>query len=111
MKVEIKFSGLCMFLNLEGKDPNIVGPSVILVQSDHGYEPRIGPPDHREHRHIPFIAFNTEKVKVDNATGFLPVGYGDESTSYLFMPLDGVELSIETDPPGKPYVSRNYYHL
>jgi len=47
---------------------------------------------HKNHQHIPYIAFNTEEVKVDNATGFLPV---PGAPNFRFMSLDGVEIRFE----------------
>lgn len=151
MEVEIIFSGLCSFLNVDNKDPDIVEPSVILVQTDqckeldcttmhdpaegddkhrhmhrHGDGDDDAPTDdavdgeaddadsggngdddmrHKSHRHIPFIAFDTEQVKVDNRTGFFPV---PDAPTFLYMPLDGVELKLVGDEAGYPQIDPSY---
>jgi hypothetical protein len=138
MDVEIIFSGLASFLNIRHPDPKLTEPSVILVRTnddgkhdavaqDHhgmpGMEHSAGgssaapppplpgsgtppAPDPDDHNHIPFLSFNTEEVKVDNATGFIPV---PDAISHMYMPLDGVELVIQNDPPaGKLRVHQSY---
>jgi hypothetical protein len=138
MQVEIIISGLATFLNIRDLDKKLTEPSVILVQTDDGgghlhheaeahpngdhamsgmehptmtgttptpTQPGPPPPPPEDHRHIPFIAFDTTKVKVDNLTGFLPV---PKAIAHMYMPLGGVELTIENDPAGNTRVDSSY---
>ena len=40
MNVEIVFTGLCSFLNVNGKNETMTEPSVILVRTDHHHDTR-----------------------------------------------------------------------
>lgn len=103
MDAEIVFTGLCSFLNVDGKNRTMGDPSVILVKTDHGHG---GGQPHDEH--IAFLAFNTDKVEVDDPTGFTAV---KKASKYMYLGLDGVELSIANDPPGTPAVDSSYRDL
>lgn len=102
MDVEIVFTGLCSFLNVNGQNLTMTEPSVILVRTDdhtrhdmldmHPASVLSGnsisgasapaadavagavPPGAGSHEHIPYIAFDiTNATLVDDATGKEPV--------------------------------------
>ena len=66
-EVEISFAGLCSFLNLSRRNPTMPDPSVILVRTD----------DAPEERHIPYIAFDSDSVSVDEGGSFDPVAHAN----------------------------------
>jgi|GEM_PF-1582243 len=57
---------------------------------------------------VAFLAFDTTNVTVDDLSGFLPV---PDAPLFRYLPLDGVELAIATDPPGTPKVDATYAAL
>jgi hypothetical protein len=58
-----------------------------------------------DHEHVSFLAFDKTQVKVDNAAEFQPVA---NAPDFLFLRLDGVELTIESNPPAPPVVLDSY---
>ncbi len=100
METEIVFTGLCSILNPDGKNRKMGDPAVILVQTDdHAH------PSHHA-AHIAFIAFDSDKVEVTDGKGTpvtdavavpnaVPVPDG---RSYVYIPIDDVEIVIENNP-------------
>jgi len=136
MEVELVFTGMATFVNLYNEDVRIIGPSMILLKADdlsHGdhdmagmnmpgmggenasptaptpgnNNPPVGnTPD--PNKHIPFIAFDSRLVSVDNNTGFQPVPI---ATDYRYRPLDGVEIRIEGHNDSVPIVDSSFSYV
>jgi len=129
MDVEIVFSGLCSFLNVYDNNPTMGEPGVILIRADRHHhdngEPAEhdhdhGEPEEHDHEasgepgggvinsediHIPFIAFDTGFTQVNDPTGFTAV---DDRPEFVFMTLDGEEISIEGHQPAVPQVNDSF---
>lgn len=149
MNTQIVFTGLCSFLNVDGKNQTMGDPSVILVQTPHEDDPEEeheeaaeeereeGEEEHKEHGegkrdsaqkrferdatagedpqeerserhepHIAFLAFHSGLVQVDDDSGFKPVPRAEE---FMYMEINGFELSMPADPPAIPSVDDTYY--
>lgn len=117
MDVEIIYTGLCVFLNLEKKNATMGDPSVILVRTDHhrhdhpethSHQPWTPLPDAQtEHEHIPFLAYDKSTTEVISGkdADWQPIA----DTNYLYVPLSGVELSIAEDDRKGPFVVDGSY--
>jgi hypothetical protein len=99
MEVEIVFTGLCAAVNLDNSDTSIIGPSMILLRADKSmahehlhHLPGGATAKEETYVHIPFIAFDTRKVAVNDTTFFFPVP--STFDRYLFYELKGLELAI-----------------
>jgi hypothetical protein len=105
MKVDLVFTGLCSFLNVDGHNSTMGDPAVIAVQS-----PMQGMPGMASH--VAFIAYDTTITAVDDDTGFITITKAPEC-KYLEIP-DGVEISIVNHPavivPVIPTVDQTYYN-
>lgn len=103
MDVEIIFTGLCTFLNLEDDHDDLPEPSVILVRAEgHGDHHDSGVDD----RHVPFIAFDSREVLVTGAADLRKV---PGAPPFRMIVLDGEEIAIEKcEPPGKLDVGPSY---
>src|SRR5215212_882898 len=132
MDVEIVFSGICSFVNLDGDDESIIGPSVILLKADDAHFP--GGHDHplpgcehdedRHHhhetdckkgcekkidnQHIAFLAYDSRRVSVDDPDGFVDL---PEAKSFQFLPLVNVQVKIADDDVGVPIVDASYSNV
>lgn len=95
-ELEIVFSGLCSFLNLQNDNRTMPNPSVVLVDT---------PPDNK---HTPFIAYDTRTTSVSSPGLFKPV---DKAPGFAYWELDNVELILRNDAPGFPIVTPSYNHV
>lgn len=116
MDVEIIISGICTFVNLDNEDTRIIGPSVIILRADehhhaenpehaHDHPPADQPAKDCDCIHIPFIAFDTRDVAIDDSAGFREV---EDAPLYKYLRLDGVELKISGDDVGVPVIDPTY---
>ncbi|MGZ8729819.1 MAG: hypothetical protein ACXW5U_13405 [Thermoanaerobaculia bacterium] len=119
MNVEIIYTGLCAFLNLRGTNSTMGDPSVILVRADddanhHAHtHPHNGDAEEMHQPHIPFIAYDSSKVRAEASDGieFKAVDH-DDARDFRYLELRGVELSILEDPRTGPLdVRRSYDNL
>jgi hypothetical protein len=110
MQVEIVFTGLCSFLNIHDINPLMPEPSVILVTTDIPALHDHGDGNPEDHKHTPFIAYKTATTMVDDEKGFDVVDQTLKQFKFLGFEgdLQGVRLSIDTAPPGKPVVHPSY---
>jgi hypothetical protein len=115
MSVEIVFSGLCSFLNLNNINNTMPEPSVILVRTDlkivHAHTDEHGEvvddvASLIHDKHIPFLAFDSTKVLVSDARGFQRASRIDPN--FWFRKLDGVLLTILDLKTGYPTINQNY---
>jgi hypothetical protein len=100
MKAEIVITGLCSMLNPEGKNSTMGDPSFIAVQTPHCHIPGYAV-DH----HVAYLAFDSTKVRVDSASGFMRV---PQALQFLYLPLNGVEIAIGGLLPGLPLAGPSY---
>jgi hypothetical protein len=113
MELEIVISGVCALVNLDNQDETVIGPSVILLNAN----PRNIPIPKHGHSghfhvqgdldHIPYLAYDSRRVAVHNATGFNPVPNADP---FKFLRLHGTEIVIESDS-GIPIVDPTYENV
>jgi hypothetical protein len=138
MEVELVFTGMATFVNLYNEDEKIIGPSMILLKADDipheehaagmagmpmpgmGGEnalPPVAPPGNNNppagnnpdpNKHIPFIAFDSRLVSVDNMAGFEPV---TGAPFYLYRSLDGVEITIQGHNDSVPIVDSSFGYV
>jgi len=137
MEVELVFTGMATFVNLYNEDVRIIGPSMILLKADSPNDageagmggmpmpgmgganvpsPAPAPENNNQpsgntpatNKHIPFIAFDSRLVSVDNATGFQPVG---GAPTYLYRELDGVEIRIQGHNDSVPIVDSTFGYV
>jgi hypothetical protein len=125
MDVDVTFIGLCSFLNLTNTNPEMPEPSVILIRTDPAAN--IDQAVHKAGQlteHLPFIAFDSAAVKVDDATGFkdLPapniapidkVNFDfpdklENAGTFQYLPLTNAVLTIENQPAGALKVDESY---
>jgi hypothetical protein len=85
--VEIAFVGLCTFLNMDGKTPELPPHSVII---------------NRHTGHTPFIAFNDKEVSLTGAT---VKALGQD---YSYIELDGEDLALNDDQSKPPTFNPDY---
>jgi hypothetical protein len=97
MNAELVITGLCSMLNVDGHNKTMGDPSFIAVQT-----PAKGHPDH----HVTYLAFESQKVQVDDTTGFKPVPQAKE---FQYLEIEGVEISIAGVQPSTPTVLQSYY--
>lgn len=95
MKVELVFSGLCSFLNVDGKNGTMGDPGVIAVATPSA--------------HLAFVAYSIKTVKVDISNGFTPV---PKAPAFKYLAIGGVELSVAGHPAGIPKnIDASYLNL
>lgn len=104
MNAEIVITGLCSILNPTGKNNKMGDPAFIAVQTKHKHESGKKQADH----HIAYIAFDSTKVNIDDGTGFHQV---PKAKQFLYLPLDGQEISIVGVLTGTPKVDQTYLHV
>jgi len=95
MQADIVFTGLCAFLNADGQNTTMGDPAVIAVQT----------PNDNPH-HIPFLAFNSTEVTVDNDTGFVVI---PQAQDHKYLELGTYEIEIDGQPPAQPTVTQSYF--
>ncbi|HYK03113.1 MAG TPA: hypothetical protein VE974_15240 [Thermoanaerobaculia bacterium] len=112
MELEIVISGICSLVNLDNQDETVIGPSVILLNANPKTIPAHGRPGHihpkGDVKHIPYLAFDTRRVRVDNDKGFNPL---KDAPDYKFLRLHGAEIVVENDSPGVPVVDATYANV
>src|SRR5690349_11452901 len=113
MDVEVVFTGLCAFLNVNATNESMPDPSVILVRGDdHDMPGMPGMSSNNDnapkHMHVAFIAYDskTTKVSADPDVAFEDV---QQAQTFKFLRLDGVQVQIEGDDPGTPNLPDNSY--
>ena len=75
-------------------------PLFIAVQTPHCHIPGYAV-DH----HVAYLAFDSTKVRVDSASGFMRV---PQALQFLYLPLNGVEIAIGGLLPGLPLAGPSY---
>ncbi|HKS22755.1 MAG TPA: hypothetical protein VJZ76_08160 [Thermoanaerobaculia bacterium] len=109
MQAEIVFTGLCSILNPDGTNKEMGDPGVILVQTpghDHEHDHEHEAPEH----HFAYLAFDSTAVEVTgtNVPALKPVLMAEP---FVYMDLDGVELSLIEEPLEAPIVDDSYRNL
>lgn len=109
MEAEIVFTGLCSFLNPDGKNDTMGDPGVILVRADP--DPGTPPPEgglDPTQVHRARIAYDATIATVETLEGHAQWSVVEKVPTFQQLLLDGHEVEIFTDPPGQPTVDDSF---
>jgi hypothetical protein len=125
MEIEFVITGICNFINMKNEDTTIIGPSVLLLKADddrlleghdhgghehgdHGHGNPPEPPAPVDNNHIPYLAFDTRLVRVNDDFGFNEVR---NAKSYKFLRIDDVEVEIQNHGRGVPVLDSTFDYV
>ena len=120
MEIEFVFSGICNFINMKNDDSSIIGPSVILIKADderlqeghvhegHDHEHPPAPTVPPDNKHIPYLAYDSRLVRVNDDFGFKSV---PKVQPFRFLRIGDVEVQIQNHGVGVPVIDSTFDYV